>query len=263
VDNSLEIATIQSQVTSNGKTYPVTSVASNAFSWCTALRSVSIPPSVIKIGSSAFAGCSNLSIIIIPNSVTEIGSQAFNTCTSLTKADIGDAVVTIGDYAFSNCSKLITLTIGSAVKAINKYAFRGCSSLNSVTLPATVTTIGECAFYGCTCLKCITCSPATPPSAVNSDDTPQFSTNVYSGATLYVPKGKVSTYKAANCWSQFTYISEIGTAGVDNIYADPVVKTHRVYRTNGTVVNLKASDEDISQLPAGMYIIDESKVLKQ
>ena len=66
----------------------VTSIGSNALSYCINLTSVTIPDSVTSIGSSAFECCGNLTSITIPDSVTSIGDFAFYDCYSLTSASI-------------------------------------------------------------------------------------------------------------------------------------------------------------------------------
>ena len=61
-----------------------TSIPTEAFDSCTALKTVSIPSSVTSIGDYAFSGCTSLTSVTIPSSVTTIGQQAFSGCTSLT-----------------------------------------------------------------------------------------------------------------------------------------------------------------------------------
>ena len=61
----------------------VTSIDSNAFSYCTSLSSVTIPSSVTSIGTGAFMDCPILTSITIPSGVTFIGDNAFTSCSSL------------------------------------------------------------------------------------------------------------------------------------------------------------------------------------
>lgn len=57
---------------------------SNAFSWCSNLKSITIPNSDTSIGVCAFYACGSLISIIIPDSVTSIGTGAFSYCDKLT-----------------------------------------------------------------------------------------------------------------------------------------------------------------------------------
>src|SRR5574344_3066120 len=49
--------TIPSSVTDKGKTYSVTSIGEQAFTYCSSLKSVNIPSSVTSIGEKAFCEC--------------------------------------------------------------------------------------------------------------------------------------------------------------------------------------------------------------
>ena len=59
-----------------------------AFSGCTNLTTVTIPPRVTSIGLGAFSGCTNLTTVTIPTSVTSIGEGAFRNCRNLKKVNI-------------------------------------------------------------------------------------------------------------------------------------------------------------------------------
>lgn len=77
-DKSIKKAVILKEVSFNGKNYPVTQIAKNAFNGCTKLSSVTINASLSKIGAKAFYKCSNLKKITFKGkTVPKIGSKAF------------------------------------------------------------------------------------------------------------------------------------------------------------------------------------------
>ncbi len=147
---------IPSSVTYNGRSYSVTSIGDDAFSYCSGLTSVTIPNSVTSIGNCAFDGCRSLTSITIPDSVTSIGDAAFRDCKSLTSITIPNSVTSIGDDAFYGCSSLTSITIPDSVTSIGDDAFRNCSSLTSVTVPVGVIIIGNRVFSYCSSLTSIT-----------------------------------------------------------------------------------------------------------
>ncbi len=165
--------------------FPVTYIASEAFSRCTNLTSMTIPNSVTTIGASAFSYCAsltNLSVAaanpiyssvdgvlfnkaqttlvifppgrdgsyVIPDTITLVTSDAFRNCTNLTQVIIPASVPNIGDMAFSGCTSLTKVIIGYSVTNIGDYAFQDCRSLTGMTIPANVVNIGVLALYGCT-----------------------------------------------------------------------------------------------------------------
>ena len=101
-------------------------IGDNAFRYCSALNSITIPDGVETIGKSAFSDCSSLKSIAIPNSVTSIGDWAFSDCSSLKSIAIPNSVTSIGDWAFSGCSSLITVKIerkDTPITALGRNAF--------------------------------------------------------------------------------------------------------------------------------------------
>ena len=183
-------------------------IANSAFSWCSGLTSVTIPESVTSISESAFYGCSGLTSITIPNSVTSIGYSAFNGCSGLTSVTIPNSVTSIGNSAFSGCSGLTTITIPNSVISIGNDAFYNCSGLTSVTIPNSVTSIGNYAFRNCSGLNSVTSEIQEPFKTGSS----AFE-GIPSNATLYVPKGTESKYRALADWNQFTNIVAIEGQG--------------------------------------------------
>ena len=177
----------------------VTSIADDAFSGKTNIKTVVLPESVTNIGSHAFYGCNKLESVNIPDKVKSIGNNAFCNCNKLEMVTIPKGTETIGSSAFkgvnticysgeaegspwgaarvsdenglifdnSDNTKLIAyIGTGSKVEipdgttTIDEEVFSGCTKLTSVTIPKSVTSIGSHAFYGCTGLK----SAAIPES---------------------------------------------------------------------------------------------------
>ena len=134
----------------------VTSIGTNAFSFCRGLTKVSIPNSVKTIGNWAFYRCTGLTTVTIGNSVTSIGNRAFYSCTSLTEVSIPNSVKTIEFRAFEGCTGLKTVTIGNSVTTIGESAFYSCTSLTEVSIPNSITSIGSSVFEDCSGLKTVT-----------------------------------------------------------------------------------------------------------
>ena len=248
-----------------------------AFYGCTSLRVLDIPHSITTIADNAFNGCPNVTIRIpsdkldilpsLGNSVkVEIKDPEPSTKSEIERIFIPKPVQSIGERAFSNCSSVKimevdeenaifdsrnacnaiirtadnTLLYGcqytiipATVTAIAQYAFEGHSKLKQISIPASVGSIGEAAFSGCTGLESVTTRIAEP-FAIN-DNT--FDEETYSTATLYVPYGTKTTYKATDGWKNFFNIEELPVSEGDEIirFACPVAKSVCVknWDTNG------------------------------
>lgn len=238
--------TIPESVKYNGVSYPVTSIADNAFLGCDWLTSITIPASVTSIGDNAFLGCCNLTSvsiqgaltsigsdtfgdckaladITIPGTVTSIGNDAFRLCSSLTSIVIPNSVTEIGERAFLGCSGLTSLSISSTITTIGESVFDSCSGLTAITIPSTVTSISDCAFTGCTGLTNIT----IPKSVTSIGERAFFNCGItevhclnpqpptvgdaafdYGNniIVLYVPNKTNGKYKKAKGWREFKKI---------------------------------------------------------
>lgn len=119
--------------------YTVTAIATNAFSYCTELTSVSIPQTVTSIGEYAFSGMTGLTSIRVDRGNVVYSSP--NDCNALVETATGTLI-----------AACVNTTIPSVVKVIGTYAFQNCP-LKSIDIPASVTSIGSRAFSGCELLE--------------------------------------------------------------------------------------------------------------
>ena len=195
----------------------LTSIGSNAFSFCTNLTSIEIPNGVTYIDSYAFSYCSGLTSITIPNSLTSIGDGAFYKCSGLTSITIPNSVTSIGSYAFSFCTNLTSIEIPNGVTYIDSYAFSSCSSLTSITIPNSVTSIGSSAFSGCSGLTSITI-----PNSVTSIGSNAFS-ECYGLTSVYYT-GDIAQW----CGISFS----------NSYFSNPLDYGHNLYINNELVTNL-------------------------
>ena len=75
--------TVPLEVTIDGVTYKVTSIAGNAFKGTKKIKKIVIGSNITSIGKNAFAGCTSLTSITIGKNVTKIGKNAFTGCKKL------------------------------------------------------------------------------------------------------------------------------------------------------------------------------------
>ena len=148
---------IKAVVIENG----VTGICSDAFSYCAALESVSLPESLTIIGDWAFAHCSKLESITLPDGIQTIGDGAFQGCSSIKSVVFPNSVQTIGNSSFANCAALESITLPKANAIIDEGTFARCPKLSSVFIPGAVYFTGNI-FEGCTGLTEINIEDTNP-----------------------------------------------------------------------------------------------------
>ena len=148
---------IKAVVIENG----VTSICSDAFSYCAALESVSLPESLTIIGDWAFSHCSKLESITLPDGIQTIGDGAFQGCSSIKSVVFPNSVETIGNSSFANCAALESITLPKANAIIDEGTFARCPKLSSVFIPGAVYFTGNI-FEGCTGLTEINIEDTNP-----------------------------------------------------------------------------------------------------
>lgn len=130
-------------------------IGKSAFSGCESLASVKMPQILSTLGDSAFSSCEALQEIRLPEKMEKIGASAFYYCTSLQKITMPETLNTLGESAFSYCKFLPSLILPDSLNAIAKGVCENCISLESVRLPENAESIGEYAFENCRYLKSV------------------------------------------------------------------------------------------------------------
>ena len=184
--------TVPASVTYNNYTYPVVTIGTDAFEYCSNLQSVTLPNSITSINSYAFSYCTKLGSVNLPEGLTTISLYAFRSC-NLSSITIPSTVTTMGNNVFEgnplvsviwnpvNCSfnggsnapfynatsKITSFTFGDQVQTIPGYLCKNMSLLDTIVIPASVTSLGTYAFAYCSNLKSINL-PVTQKSLPSS-----------------------------------------------------------------------------------------------
>ena len=155
----------------------VTSLASDAFRQCTALRIIDLPNNITSCaGNYNFAQNHALEEIVSLGGLTSLTPYFFYNSGYVTQIIIPEGIVSIGDRSFGES--------GLSAEA---------NKLSYIDLPSTVTTIGQ---YICIYRKitAFVCRAVTPPSL---GQRPFYMGTI---SKIYVPAASVDAYKAATTW---------------------------------------------------------------
>lgn len=202
--------------------YPVKTISSYAFSFCTDIRSVVIPNSVTTIGRCAFMYCTRLASITIPDTVTSIYHDSFDeTAYYNNSSNWKNKVLYIGNHLIEAKDTLSgDILIKDGTKTIATYSFYDCKLLTGITIPDSVTTIGSNAFANCSSLK----------TAVMGDGIESIGYMAFANCTslegIALPKslGSIAQKAFENC------------TGLESIVVD---KNNEVYKGDGNcLVNI-------------------------
>ena len=156
----------------------ITEIPKNAFSNCTSLKTVKLPPTVTKIADDAFANCKKLEEIqgLSNCKISEIGKDAFAGCYNLKTFDLSSATITaLPDSLCNNMYAVTTVRLPKTLTSIGTSALEGCKKLEEITgiSDCKLTSIGANAFASCSALKEVDLSKssftALPASAFAKD----------------------------------------------------------------------------------------------
>lgn len=233
----------------------LTKIEPRAFFNCDKLKSLLIPASVTSIGEYAFSSCKSLTSIVvaegntkyaslgsnaiiesgtntlilgcsttvIPGSVKTIGREAFFN-SDITEITIPSSVESILSNAFGSCRYLKEVKLPEGVKIVEGSAFNTCERLETIEFPSTMEKFGEYMFSGSNNLQNVVCYNETPKEIYEDVFADSY---VYERATLWVPKGKVDTYKKIGGWKNFKNYDEM----LGDVLTKPTITYNGRYMT--------------------------------
>lgn len=164
----------------------------------------------------------------------------FQRSTALTTVTFAKGITSVCAGTFKGCPELKNITFSGDFATINSEAFANCPMLTDIDLPLSITTIGSKAFADIK-MNSVSCMAVIPPSL--ADDA--FSSETYAEATLYVPVGKVDTYRAADGWKQFANIKE-----TENMPVEFTLNGLQYYEVSKADKTVRVIGYDEATLPA-------------
>ncbi len=183
-----------------------------------------------------------------------ISNELTGTITIPSEAN-GFEVVKIGDTAFSCCS-FEFMILPNTVVSIGEEAFLSCRRLKTLIIPNSVNQIDSWIVYGCKKLESII-SYIQKPHDID-EDVFWSDYDVFTSATLYVPKGTKSKYQSKKGWRKFGNIVEFDplsfdptTLGINEVSIDDV-KDVPIYDISG---------QKLAKPRKGINIIGSKKVV--
>ena len=214
-------------------------IGQNAFNNCSLLAGdLRIPSTLNKFGVGAFSGCSSLSSLDFKAPIETIPEYAFYNCRAISnKITLPIGLKVIDKFAFSGCNSISGLDLPSSLNEIRDFAFYHLNTITQLSIPANVHTVSssafasaysltklilpnnpnlglyEYAFSDCRALQTIE-AHADQPSFILTNT---FNDVNKTTCVVYVPAGKVSTYRSYNNWNVFVNILEYDNGFVPNL----------------------------------------------
>lgn len=173
---------------------------------CEQLTGISLPNGLTDLGDYVFDGCRSLKWVTIPDGVVAAGRYVFSDCCALEKIYVPDSLIKMGTGIFKGCRMMEKFQIKNGITEIADSMFSCCYTLAEMTIHGAVTTVSRYAFENCKGMQKYYFLPTNPPAL--------GATSAFMGISkdckIYVPKGSLETYQAANNWNSYaSYMEEM------------------------------------------------------
>lgn len=253
------------------------SIESDAFLNCRNLESVEFPSTLSEVSYRAFGGCGSLKRVSIPASLKKIYPTAFKLCHNLTdfSVDNDNPYMTAEGPMLFNKDKTELLQFPSAVgdvivpdgvKKTDSYLFAYNNEITSVTFPASLEAFHVYPFFSCDEIKWIKLYSPTPPEIIGvyymgngfitESEYPDWD-NFH--VVIYIPAESEELYRNAEAWWRRNLVPFDAGSGMSGVMEED---SWEVYTVNGLHILTTSNYEEINSLPAGFYIINGKKILK-
>lgn len=267
----------------------LTYIGGGAFANCTSLKEMFIPASVTELANEVFFNCPSVTSYTVaednqnytdvegvifnkevsslyqypannartsytvPSTVETIEAHSMRGCRNLVSIVVPDNVQTIMEAAFYECDALEEIRLSESIEIIDHFLLFGCKSLKYLAIPAKVNTIGTQALYDCSNIGFIYSYPQAPPAVLI-----ESFMGLPDDVVVYVPDEAVEVYKSDIEWGLFNDIRPMSVS-VDSpdTYSSQKVE---VYNLQG--VRVASNSQEMTKLPAGIYIVNGKKVIK-
>lgn len=234
-------------------------------------KTYTVPAGVTTLEGGAFGSNSYLTKVEVPAGVTTLGIGVWQQCSALKEVNLPMGITELPEATFLQCTNLQGITLPHGLKSIGRQAFAYCTNITSLVIPSAVTYIGDQAFF-CQDYPTFMQTKLTEVNAHSKTPCPlgtnAFVTKTFNGK-LYVPKGCVEAYKAADGWKNFKNILEdtsgaeieseaeavtVSASGRDILIEGAAGLAVEVYNLAGQRI-YAGSDSRISGLASGPYIV--------
>lgn len=170
---------LPSEVTLDGRTFPVSAIEKDAFSGHPELKHLIIGEGIQSVEDKAFQQCVNLESIHIPSSLEMLDDWSFLGCSRLKEIVVADGNPTYDSRG--NCNAVISTcdnvlvkgcqatTIPASVTVIGRAAFYGLQSIHHINIPEGIERICACAFK-----ECVNLSSMSLPKSLRTLDASAF-----------------------------------------------------------------------------------------
>ncbi len=263
---------VPAEVTHSGKVFKVIGVGKESFK-SSNIKYLKISDGVQYVREGAVSVCVGLKKLVLPASLVTVepGCFSFNSIETLIIEDGTEPLhCRLGTYKvkpLEGNENIMTMSVGRDVD--KEFFTGGCNKVRDLIIGDMVTTFEPTSFPALRKLtvgsslqylpfletgdnvSSITVKTLTPQSAGG------FNKHTYMYATLKVPIGSLDAYKNTEPWNNFYDIEEYDTTGMNTISKE---KKSDVYDLHGKLLYKNVSDTN--NLPKGIYIINNKKVVK-